>query len=294
MRSKFVVFRASETASITCNKFHNSITRIIVTLAILSVVTGCTAVKDNDPASAIYSERVIIESITLREKRFLEIHLPAQYESSAGVHPVLILLDANQGSYFTDTVKKIETLTEQGKLPQLIIVGIYDTNRLRDMNALPFTFRGENIEGGADKFLTFIEKDVVPFINKRYRTSDFNILSGRSASATFAIFAMLTKPDVFNAIIASSPSFFVNEELIFVKTQELLENRESFNRILFMNLGTKDSVERVRNTRKYAALLREIAPVNFKWEMREMKGEGHVPASSVEDGLLMIFDGTSG
>ena len=183
----------------------------------------------------------------------------------------------------------MESLVGRGELPNMIIVGIENTDRLSDMNALSFEFRGETIVGGAGKFLEFIEQELVTFIDEKYQTSKFRILFGRSASATFSIFTMVSNPATFRAYIASSPSFFVNEELILSRTREFFGSGNSVDRIFFMNLGTEDSAKRVEQTMAYANLLEEIAPADFKWEMRVMNGEGHVPVTSMEDGLQMIF-----
>jgi hypothetical protein len=186
-------------------------------------------------------------------------------------------------------VEVVESFADCEELPQMIIVGIENTNRLRDMNVPVFEYKGKSIVGGADNFLKFLEKEVVTSIDENYRTSNFRILFGISASATFSIFAMVSRPNVFSAYIASSPSFYVNKKLIRVKTQRFFENKKSFNRFFFMNLGTGDSLNRVEQTWRYATLLREIVPSDFKWELRVMNGEGHVPITSLEDGLQMIY-----
>ena len=242
-----------------------------------------------DGAIEIVSKREVIHSGVLMEDRPILIHLPRDYQASGNNYPVLFILDADQGRHFQRSVEVVESFADCVELPQMIIVGIENTNRLRDMNVPTFEYKGKSIVGGAENFLKFIEEEVVTSIDENYRTSNFRILFGRSASATFSIFAMVSRPEVFNAYIASSPSFYVNNELIRVKTQKLFANIKSFNRIFFMNLGTGDSMNRVEQTREYAALLREIAPSDFKWELRVMSGEGHVPVTSLEDGLQMIY-----
>ena len=265
----------------------------IVILLVLTVLPACPnsvfAQCVGDSAIEIVSKREVIHSGILMEERPILIHLPRDYQASGNNYPVLFILDADQGRHFQRSVEVVESFADCVELPQMIIVGIENTNRLRDMNVPTFEYKGKSIVGGAENFLKFIEEEVVTSIDENYRTSNFRILFGRSASATFSIFAMVSRPEVFNAYIASSPSFYVNNELIRVKTQKLFANIKSFNRIFFMNLGTGDSMNRVEQTREYAALLREIAPSDFKWELRVMSGEGHVPVTSLEDGLQMIY-----
>jgi len=231
----------------------------------------------------------VIHSKVLQEMRSYMVHLPRGYGNSEHRYPVFYLLDAEQGNYFQQTIKTIESLSNHGKIPEMIVVGIKNTNRLRDMNIPEFIYRDEIIVGGANNFLSFLKNELMSVIDKKYRTTHFNVLSGRSASATFSIFTMISEPNLFNAIIASSPSFYVNEKIIITKTRALFKNRKYFDPIFFMNLGTEDSKKRIEQTKHYTKLLKNIAPSNFKWEMRVMEGEGHVPETSNLDGLLMIF-----
>lgn len=237
----------------------------------------------------LISKRVIIQSSVLQEERPILVHLPREYDVSGSQYPVLYILDADQGDHFQKSVELVESLAEGGEIPGMIIIGIENTSRLRDMNVPVFNYQGASIVGGADKFLKFIESELITFIDENYRTSPSRILFGRSASATFSIFAMVSHPLVFDAYIASSPSFFVNEESITVNTQKFFENKKSLDRIFFMNLGTEDSTKRVKQTKQYAALIEQLAPSEFKWELRIMNGSGHVPKTSLEDGLGMVY-----
>jgi predicted alpha/beta superfamily hydrolase len=60
--------------------------------------------------------------------------------------------------------------------------------------------------GGADRFLDFIQTELIPEIEKRYRTAPYRIFAGRSLGGLLAIHALFTRPDLFNAYIAVSPS----------------------------------------------------------------------------------------
>ena len=260
------------------------------TLAVFSTFFICAASQAADDHTLDWvSMRISIQSSILQEERPIRIHLPRKYESSGGRYPVLFVLDADQEGLFKDAVTDAGLLADRGEIPAMIIVGIENTDRLRDMNVPDFEYQGEAIVGGAGKFLDFIEKELVPYIDEKYRTSHPKIVFGGSSSATFSIFAMVSRPEVFDAYIASSPSFFVNEELINEYSRNFFSGSESLDRVFFMNLGTEDSAIRVRQTKAYAALVEQLAPPEFKWELRIMDGLGHVPETSLEDGLEMVF-----
>jgi len=260
------------------------------TLALFSIFFSCAITQAADDYIGDWaSMRISIQSSILQEERHIRIHLPRKYELSGGRYPVLFVLDADQEELFEYAVRDVELLADRGEIPAMIIVGIENTNRLRDMNVPDFEYQGEAIVGGAGRFLDFIEGELAPYVDEKYRTSHPRIVFGGSASATFSIFTMVFRPAVFDAYIASSPSFFVNAELINEYSQNFFSGSESLDRVFFMNLGTEDSAKRVRQTRAYAALVEQLAPPEFKWELRIMDGHGHVPETSLEDGLEMVF-----
>ena len=260
------------------------------TLALFSVFFSCAITQAADDHIGDWvSMRTSIQSGILQEERPIRIHLPRKYELSGGRYPVLFVLDADQEDLFKYAVRDAGLLADRGEIPAMIIVGIENTNRLRDMNVPDFEYQGEAVVGGAGKFLDFIKEELVPYIDEKYRTSHPKIVFGGSASATFSIFAMVSRPAVFDAYIASSPSFFVNEKLIDQYSRNFFSGSESLDRVFFMNLGTEDTAKRVRQTKAYAVLVERLAPPEFKWELRVMDGLGHVPKTSLEDGLEMVF-----
>lgn len=230
-----------------------------------------------------------IPSTVLQEERPLRIYLPRGYGLSETRYPVLVILDTEQEDHFQRSVQVAESLADHDKLPRMIIVGIDNTDRFRDMNVPEFEYRDLSYDGRADEFLQFIDKEFFAFIDQEFRTTPFRILFGRSASATFSIYAMVTRPALFRAYIASSPSFFVNYEIIVANTRKFFAENESPDRVFFLNLGTEDSEKRVTQTKEYAGLVGQLAPPEFRWQLEVMHGIGHVPETSMEDGLKMIF-----
>jgi predicted alpha/beta superfamily hydrolase len=60
--------------------------------------------------------------------------------------------------------------------------------------------------GGGDRFLDFIQNELMPEIGKRYRTAHFQIFSGHWLGGLMAIHILVSRPDMFQAYIAVSPS----------------------------------------------------------------------------------------
>ena len=169
----------------------------------------------------------------------------------------------------------------------MIVVGIWNTNRNRDM--IPAAVSHRPGSGGSDKFLTFFREELVPYIEKTYRTEDFLILYGMSNSALFTVFALLEGPEIFNSYIASSPMIGHCPEYIKIKMEAFVKKDTITNRILYMIYGTEDSQRVTNYVPDFQNYLKSFASKDFISELVILEGEGHVPESSLAIGLQFIF-----
>jgi uncharacterized protein len=234
-----------------------------------------------------------IHSNILEETRAFLVHLPEGYETSNERYPVLYLLDGGNVKIhsrdITHYTRAVATLKELAntKMPKLILVGIANTNRTRDM--LPVKVNLFLDGGGADFFLRFLREELVPYIDRHYRTTSYRILYGMSDSGLFAIYALLTAPDSFSAYISSSPSLGYCPLLIGRKAEELFETNKTLEKHLYIIYGSKDIPYCAPAIPPFVELLKKWQMANFRWEVKVAKGEGHIPLSSLQDGLEFIF-----
>ena len=128
-------------------------------------------------------------------------------------YPVAYLTD---GDDFINAVGAVtDFLAKIGRAPELILVGIPHTDRTRDLTPTHVETADDGINvwqtkssGGADKFLQFIETELMPEVEKRYRTQPFRVLAGHSLGGLFAVHALSTRPGLFNVYVAVSPSLW--------------------------------------------------------------------------------------
>ncbi|MFZ4619780.1 MAG: alpha/beta hydrolase [Bacteroidota bacterium] len=143
--------------------------------------------------------RLMIHSEILNEERSISVSVPRSYTRSSVNYPVIYVLDGT--SLFQPTVAAAHFLAYNsyiGLIPEVIVVGIANTNRDRDM-PVPHTFLQSN---GAEKYLAFLSKELLPFINSHYRVNGLNVLIGHSQGGLFATYAGTESPDLFKAVIA--------------------------------------------------------------------------------------------
>ena len=82
-------------------------------------------------------------------------------------------------------------------MPEVILVAVVNTDRTRDLTPTKIADRpGET--GGADRFLDFFEKELIPAIESRYRTQKFRVFAGHSLGGLFALHALFTRPELFD------------------------------------------------------------------------------------------------
>jgi predicted alpha/beta superfamily hydrolase len=223
----------------------------------------------------------------LEEERTIFVSLPDGYTTTEKDYPVLYVLDAEGETLFPKCVSAVKDLSAKSLVPQMIVIGIWNTIRNRDM--IPEAVSHRPGSGGSENFLHFIKEELMPYIQQNYRTSGYSILYGMSNSALFAVFALLEKPNTFKAYIASSPMIGHCPEYLQKKAEAFIAKNHVSGRFLYMIYGTEDS----RRVTEYVPDLQNYldfhAPKGFISKLEILDGEGHVPASSLARGLQYIF-----
>lgn len=269
----------------TCRGFSYCIL-LIINITFFSI---CRA--GDDTTGVIVGHYQKINSEILGEERNIIISLPSGYDKSDSRYPVLYVLDAAITSRFALCRATASIRAGNGDGPEMIIVGI-DTNPhyARDLFPTHVPEWGEDT-GGADNFIDFLTDEIMPYIEKNYRTENFNILFGQSNSGLFALYTFLARPESFRAYIVSSPMIGWCTDFILNKAAALLGNAQSLNNYLYIVYGS-DDYERVKNT--VPSFLDTLTACNidgFNWDVNKVENGGHVPYTSLYDGLDFIFSG---
>ncbi len=219
------------------------------------------------------------------------ISLPRSYEGSELSYPVVYLLYGDQvRGYFAETVHILDRLGESSEIPQMILVGVANTERYRDN--LPLQRDGS--PGGAQKFLKFFTDELIPFMDENYRTKDFRILVGPQAGATFGVYNMMENPDVFNAFILNNP-FWISytRNFIIQRTEGFFDKNKAFNKFLFISYGSfDDQPEAINYAQKFAQIIEAKNPQNFHFELNRMSEEDRqdfIPPLGLKRGLRSLF-----
>ena len=212
------------------------------------------AQEDGDPVTI--GEYKKLHSQILNEDRLLLVNLPNGYNETSISYPVLyILYGGHVQGYFAEAVHIVNRLNEACRIPDMIIVGVKNVDRYRD--CLPINRNGE--PGGADNFLESFANELIPFIDKSYRTKDFRILLGPQAGAAFGVYTLIENPELFRVNIITNP-FWIrsNREYLLTKTSDFFGKEGSLINFLFITNNTSgDNEATMECLEKFTTIVRE-------------------------------------
>ncbi|MCC9063791.1 alpha/beta hydrolase [Flavobacterium piscisymbiosum] len=174
-----------------------------------------------------------IQSKELGEKRILNIYLPEGYKADDSTkYPVIYLLDGSADEDFIHIAGLVQFNSFEwvNQVPKSIVVGIATIDRRRDFT-FPTTIEKDQkrfaTSGHSDKFIAFIEKELQPFIDKKYKTNDSKTIIGQSLGGLLETEILLKKPTLFNKYVIVSPSIWWNNGSIL--NQDSVIFQENFN-----------------------------------------------------------------
>ena len=260
---------------------------------------------------AQYENRVVIGktdtifSKLLNEKRKILVYTP-DLTSPANQpnkrYPVLYLLDGE--AHFVSTVGVVQQLSQangNSVLPEMIVVGITNTNRFRDLTPSATTI------GGGNNFIKFIETELMPFIESAYNTAPYKVLVGHSLGGLTAIDVLTRNANLFNAYIAIDPSMWFEKERFLQNAITQLPSKKIENKRLF--IGTANTIPKgmtlaklSEDTSTETQHIRSLFKLDNSFKTKPFAGlmyahkfyenETHVsvPLISTYDGLRFVFN----
>jgi len=199
-------------------------------------------------------EKFTIYSEILHQEREIYIKFPKGYDTSDTTYPVHYILDAEVT--FHSYTGLVEILNEGEEILNSIIVGIPNVDRNFDFNPK---------ENGY-KFLNFITKELVSYIDHKYRSDGKRLLCGYSMGGTYVIFALMNAPDSFSSYLSGSPyrlDIFSDNDI------NDLSNKVQKTKTLYTSMGEFDREEQMGYFQAFCKKLdtANIDNVRFKYEV---------------------------
>lgn len=291
---------------------------LFLILIIFSLINCQQKTQDNTTAKTDVIQFGQVDSLysnILEESRKIWIYIPESFARTGEnkKYPILYLLDGD-GHYYSVSgmIRQLSIINGNTILPEMIIVAIPNTNRSRDLTPTHVDidfFTGDSNSydsGGGDKFLDFIENELVPYIDKNYPASSYRTYVGHSFGGLSVINALISKPYLFNNYIAIDPSLWWDNLAFKNYADSILKTEKFKDKALYVSIANtmKEGmdIQNVHNdTTKNTSHIRSILQfvkslennktnhLDFKWKYYNDDNHGSVPLISEHDGLRYLF-----
>jgi predicted alpha/beta superfamily hydrolase len=278
---------------------------LLITLLCLSV--GVKA--QSGPQPIVFGHVDTVYSTILKEKRPIWVYTP-NFDTvyfTKPQHPVLFVLDGN--GFFTSLVTMMQQLGQVNGntvLPQMIIVGILNTPRHRTRDLTAIKSPQDTTSGGGDNFTAFLEKELIPYIDKNYATAPYRVLMGHSLGGLLAINTLLKHTNLFDGYVAIEPSMSFDNDVLLRQAAGILRQKNFKGKSLFLGIAntmnpgmdtaqvrtdTTFITHHIRSILKLKDKLQASTANDLRWGYKYYPDDDHqsVPLIAQYDGLRFIF-----
>lgn len=247
--------------------------------------------KDKTPLTI--GEVRTIQSVVLNETRTLNIYLPEKYDSTKA-YPVIYLLDGSLNEDFLHITGLVQYFNLQLKMPETIVVGIANVDRKRD-----FTYHTDLKDlkkdypttGHSGKFIQFIEDELLPFVNKNYKTTETKYLIGQSLGGLLATEILLKKAALFTHYFIVSPSLWWDDESMLKKAADLFKQQPDNKTYVYISVGKGEHKTMQKEAKEIYDVLQASKKKNLTLHYNPMEKENHATIlhNSIYEALLQLF-----
>ena len=211
-------------------------TVIFILLSLAALIAAAVVIYKYTTHYTSNFKDVTIYSQVLDESRKVFIRLPSNFTPTKR-YSLIIRTDGNFNLTQWDSV-----MTELPAQQDTILVSIpnqfwtFTRNRdlvppyaRQDVNTQPrpASENAPELFGQADKFLTFIDSELLPYLESHYNLNNNRILSGYSAGGSFVLYTMSTKPWLFNGYFAFSPAAWYDDMTVVTEFNQFLVQRKA-------------------------------------------------------------------
>ncbi|TBW30200.1 alpha/beta hydrolase-fold protein [Gramella sp. KN1008] len=288
--------------------------RINVIFFLLFLGVSSAWAQERKPIEIGFTET--IHSEILDEDREYYVHLPDEVlnnSTSNQNYPVAYVLDGE--SFFIPFVGHVKSLSSPAHMliPKMIVIGIPNTNRWIDLSPtktqpdLPYlTEAMANVGGGGDKFLDFIQKELIPQIEKEYPVLSHRLLVGHSLGGLLALHTFINRTNLFDDYLVLDPSVWWNDQYLIKQFEETAMDSRFNNKSLYVaNANYITGYERKKGgeaedypegsmeaKEKLTGILRNRFANRVALKIKDYPDENHITVVHIGqyDGMRFLYD----
>jgi predicted alpha/beta superfamily hydrolase len=245
----------------------------------LLMIVFVSAYGQKPDTNVVIGQNLSLYSKILHEQRKFFIYLPESYYDDYFYkrhYPVVYALDGD--SHFFSLAAMVKQMSENGdgtQFPEMIIVSIPNTDRIRDLTPSRDTATAmmdkntASRTGGGEQFLSFINSELIPHIDSLYRTAPYRVFIGHSLGGLTVVNAFVHHKAMFNAYLAIDPSMMWDRFRLLHEAQTLLPAVDYNGRSLYM--ATANSLQKGRDT---SSVMRDYDEATVSTTRSSIAGSG--------------------
>lgn len=262
--------------------------------------------QENSRFTIGFSEK--ISSKILGEDREILIHIPKSNGGSKikdrGHYPVIYLLDGDEN--FNSVVSITEHMEETSLCPPMIVVGIVHTNRLSDLTT-GFDKEYKGAVSNGEKFMSFVEKELIPHIDSTYPTTTYRTFIGHSVGGLTVMNTLVNKPNLFNSYVSLDGALWWNDAKVVKEATTMLATKNYKGKTLYMAMANRlergvdtlsvqnDTTGNTSLIRSNLSFIKELQKANknqlrYKYKFYEDDNHPSIRLIGAYDALRYIFD----
>jgi hypothetical protein len=245
---------------------NRRIVRLACGAAVALLISACQPAAPA-PETTPAHETIEQVSTAMGETRRLNVYVPPQYATQPDRRfPVLYMPDGGVAEDFPHVANTLDAGIRAGEIVPMLLVGIENTQRRRDMTP-PTTIEDDRkvwpVVGESARFRAFLRDELMPEIDRRYRTNDQTAIIGESLAGLFIVETFFEAPGLFDTAIALSPSLWWNAHALVDAAPARLRGRPKLPERLY--LSAADETDIVPHVAALADALTTYAPATLQW-----------------------------
>jgi predicted alpha/beta superfamily hydrolase len=268
------------------------IKKILIFCSILFAFQNVVLAQNGNVKPLTIGEIRTLKSKILNEERTLNIYLPQNFDKTKS-YPIIYLLDGSMNEDFIHVTGLVQFFNQMYSMPKTIVVGIANIDRKRD-----FTFHTDLKDlqkdypttGHSDKFICFLEKELKPYIESQFKTTD-TYLFGQSLGGLLATEILLKKPELFNNYFIISPSLWWDDESLLKQANQLLTKIPDTKKFIYVSVGKGEHPIMVKDAEDLYDIFKKSNKKNWTIEYKMMETDNHATIlhRSLYEGLVKLF-----
>ena len=251
--------------------------------ALLFTASGAFQLASAAPATAsaatplVIGESFTIDSQALKEKRHINVYVARAWDTPPDAPlPVLYMPDGGVAEDFLHVAGLLQVSVANGTMRPFMLVGMQNTQRRRDLTGPTENAEDRKIApvvSGAPAYRNFIRDELMPEVNRRYRTTGETAIVGESLGGLFVVETYLLEPQLFDHYLAFDPSLWWNHGALPRQAAALLAKGKPGKHSLYLASSSEAGI--AVEVQRLADVLQQQAPEGLQWHVEKLPEETH-------------------